>query len=127
MSFNYSNFGFLKGDIVKIYVPVIFTPKPEECDIGYKELEFLISPFLQSKNQKNSELPNDKWFRVISTKEIEQIKKLFKMDQRKILKYKNMNPKLNPQIHEIDQNLPKSLYNLFVYKYNKLYHKIEIL
>jgi hypothetical protein len=109
-----------------MYCQFICVSKPEECDINYDKLGFLVRPDLHSKSKARREILVHEEFRKIYIKDVENFDALFKMDQNKRLKYKKMNLKPNQEIHVIDQNLPKSIYNFFVYKYNKLYHKVEI-
>jgi hypothetical protein len=76
---------------------------------------------------KIRKVPKDNKFDVISQDDINRIINYSKLFKEKLYKYKKMFLKSNEQIHEIDQNLPIGIRNFFLYKYNKIFHKIEML
>jgi hypothetical protein len=50
MSFNYSNFCFMLAPEPKFYFPIIFTQKPEECEIEYDGFNIFIGNNYQLRN-----------------------------------------------------------------------------
>jgi hypothetical protein len=126
MCFNYSNFYFSFDREFGLYFPIIFVPKHEACEIDYDKLSGIVNPETQQRIDLLKKIPVQNWSGSIEN-DRQSFINIFKFGPDKMSKYKNMKLTLHPQIHLIDETLPLGFYNFFVYKYNKLYHKIEIL
>jgi hypothetical protein len=106
-----------------------FDISKEDAEMEMKDLWYLC-------DQKDEVIEMDKFcrkayleknFNIVFKSDVEIFGKLVKMDKDKIRKYDKLNPKENPQIHEIDHDFLITFRKYFIKKYDKLIHKIEIL
>jgi hypothetical protein len=131
MCFNYSYLFYDNKEKSFFVPPKIIDTNLKKSDFEVKDDEWdCVSDtnhYYQKLDIETKRIPSIQWFNINKKDVVAYFMAYFRMDKRKITKYKNLNPKVNYNIHEIDQNLPEALVSFFRHKYNKLYPKIEIL
>jgi hypothetical protein len=131
MNFNYSYIFFDVSYNSFCLPPEIIDTNSKKEDFDYKNRNWDcvadVDHHFQKLDIETKRIPSIPWFNTNKKDVVAYFMAYFKMDKRKTTKYINLKPKVNYNMHKIDQNRPDALINFFRHKYNKLYPKIEIL